>query len=138
MFWPELLLTKELTNKYDFLEKHLILPVLLFISVNHESRSQSSVFELWNLKRLQNQIIFDWILWFEDDTGTFIISLGDPPGCVAVMKLRRNWILSYNLICIKWWCYECVTKRVNMASLKIQLAINLSALFFKLLFNSEG
>ena len=36
-------------NQSNLLEKNLFLIVLLFISVNHESKSQPSIFELWNL-----------------------------------------------------------------------------------------
>ena len=51
-------------------KKHHFLFMLLFIAVNHESRSQTSIFELWNLGRQKNQRTFDRILWPEDNTGT--------------------------------------------------------------------
>ena len=52
-------------NKSNFLENHpnsKALLFYLFISVNHESRSQTSIFELKNSCRQLYQIVFDRIM----------------------------------------------------------------------------
>ena len=88
--WPSVLFWYKTPKGVGFFWKKQLLIQAFFILVNHESRSQSSIFELRNLCRQPNQTEFDRILWFEDDTGTFIISLGDPPDLVNVRTFYSN------------------------------------------------
>ena len=60
-------------NKSDFLENHpisILLHFYLFYVRKHESISQTSISELRNLCRQPNLVIFDRIMWLEDDSGT--------------------------------------------------------------------